>query len=105
MNPFKKKNMQNRKEEPPLVDNEKTSREAEQAEREENGGQHFTEGLPDAEHEEQSQVAKLELEVSEAKDKLLRLYSEFDNYKKRVLRERIDLIKTAGADILLSMLP
>tara|TARA_B100000767_G_C19760349_1_gene534875 strand:+ start:2208 stop:2741 length:534 start_codon:yes stop_codon:yes gene_type:complete len=43
----------------------------------------------------------LELE----KDKYLRLFAEFENFKKRTLRERIDLFKTAGQDVILDLLP
>lgn len=63
------------------------------------------EGLPDAEHEEESGLAKMELELSAANDKYLRLYSDFDNYKKRINRERIDLIKSAAQDVMISILP
>jgi molecular chaperone GrpE len=48
---------------------------------------------------------KLKAELTEAKEKYLRLYSEFDNYKKRVNKERVDLIKSAGADIIIALLP
>lgn len=64
-----------------------------------------TEGLPDAEQQESGELAKLELELSAAKDKYLRLYSDFDNYKKRINRERVDLIMTAGQDVMTSILP
>lgn len=63
------------------------------------------EGLPDAETAESGDIEKLEYELSEVKDKYLRLYSDFDNYKKRVNREKIDLIKSAGQDIMASILP
>jgi molecular chaperone GrpE len=63
------------------------------------------EGLPDAETAESGDIEKLEYELSEAKDKYLRLYSDFDNYKKRINREKIDLIKSAGQDIMASILP
>lgn len=63
------------------------------------------EGLPDAETSEGGDLEKLEFQLSEAKDKYLRLYSDFDNYKKRVNRERVDLIKSAGQDIMASILP
>lgn len=62
-------------------------------------------GLPNAEQEESGEVAKLEIELSTAKDKYLRLYSDFDNYKKRINRERVDLIMTAGQDVMTSILP
>lgn len=63
------------------------------------------EGLPDAESAESGDIEKLEYQLSEAKDKYLRLYSDFENYKKRINRERIDLIKSAGQDIMASILP
>lgn len=43
-------------------------------------------------------------ELEEAKDKYLRLAAEFDNYKRRNAKERIDLIATAGRDIVQSLL-
>ncbi len=51
-----------------------------------------------------------ELEVmsqkySELNDKNLRLMAEFDNYRKRTMKERMDLYKTAGEKILVEMLP
>ena len=61
--------------------------------------------LQDAESAEAEALAKMELELADSKDKFLRLLSEFDNYKKRVARERIDLVKMAGSDMLLSVLP
>jgi len=63
------------------------------------------EGLPDAESSESGDLEKLEFQLSEAKDKYLRLYSDFENYKKRINRERIDLIKSAGQDIMGAILP
>lgn len=43
--------------------------------------------------------------IRELNDKYLRLYSEFDNFRKRTIKERSDLIKTAGEDIFKSLLP
>ena len=48
---------------------------------------------------------KLEAELAEQKDKYLRLFAEFDNYKKRTTRERIELIKTAAQDFVQTILP
>jgi molecular chaperone GrpE len=48
---------------------------------------------------------KLKAEVAELNDKYLRLYSEFDNMKRRNAKERIELMQTAGKDILLSLIP
>lgn len=42
---------------------------------------------------------------NEMNDKYIRLYSEFDNYKRRTSRERIDLLATANADMLKAILP
>ena len=41
----------------------------------------------------------------DANDKYLRLYSEFDNFRKRTSKERLELIKSAGSDFLISILP
>ena len=46
-----------------------------------------------------------EEKIVELNDKYLRLYSEFDNYRKRTSKERIELFKTAGQDILTDLLP
>ncbi len=53
----------------------------------------------------EAKVAALEAEVAELKDKYLRLYAEFDNYKKRTIREKLDMMRTAAQDTLSSMLP
>ena len=47
----------------------------------------------------------VEDQLQEQKDKFIRLYAEFENYKKRTSKERIDLFKTAGQEILQAMLP
>lgn len=46
-----------------------------------------------------------EEKYKEMHDKYLRLTAEYDNYRKRSLKEKMDLIKSAGEDILLSILP
>ncbi|MEM6842000.1 MAG: nucleotide exchange factor GrpE [Bacteroidota bacterium] len=43
--------------------------------------------------------------LAEAKDKYLRLYAEFENYRRRTSKERLDLIKTASEDIVSVLLP
>lgn len=47
----------------------------------------------------------IEQELAKEKDKYLRLFAEFENYKRRTTKERIELFKTAGQDILSAMLP
>lgn len=53
---------------------------------------------------EESEIVKLKAEVQEQKDKYLRLFAEFDNYKRRTAKERIELIQTAGKEVITSML-
>jgi len=48
---------------------------------------------------------ELKRQAAEINDKYLRLYAEFDNFKKRTLKERIELIKTAGSEVIYSLLP
>ncbi len=47
----------------------------------------------------------LEKELAEQKDKFLRLFAEFDNYKKRIAKERIELFATAGKEMIVEFLP
>ena len=56
-------------------------------------------------HKKEENVEKLEEEIIQVNDKYLRLYSEFDNYRKRTLKEKIDLSKTASAEVISSILP
>lgn len=46
----------------------------------------------------------LKTELNEEKDKYLRLFAEFENFKKRTAKERLELFKTAGQDIISSLL-
>ena len=50
-------------------------------------------------------LADLQDEFKREKDRYLRLFAEFENYKKRTSRERVELFKTAGEDIIMSLLP
>ena len=47
---------------------------------------------------------KLQTELDEQKDKYLRLFAEFDNFKRRTAKERIELFQTAGKDVIFSLL-
>ncbi|OUS17530.1 nucleotide exchange factor GrpE [Nonlabens dokdonensis] len=55
--------------------------------------------------EERSEVEILEEQVKTEKDKFMRLFAEFENFKKRTAKERIELFKTAGEGVLKDMLP
>jgi molecular chaperone GrpE len=46
-----------------------------------------------------------ESQIKELNDKYLRLYSDFDNYRKRSMKEKFDIIKTAGEDVFKTILP
>jgi len=53
----------------------------------------------------EEQLEKAELELLELKDKHIRLQAEFDNYRKRTLKERMELLKTASESLLVGILP
>lgn len=53
----------------------------------------------------QDQVEELGKKLQETSDKYIRLSAEFDNYRKRTLKERMDLIKTASEKVFLDILP
>jgi len=55
--------------------------------------------------EKLSPEEELEIKVKEATDKYLRLYSEFDNFRKRTQKEKVELYKTAGEDVISALLP
>lgn len=55
--------------------------------------------------EEVSIEEQLKEELGKEKDKFLRLFAEFENYKKRTSKERLELFKTASQDVMQSMLP
>lgn len=63
------------------------------------------EKVEEAVEAELSAEEKLEIELAEAKDKYLRLYSEFENFRRRNAKERIELIKTASSDLMVELLP
>ena len=61
---------------------------------------------------EQDGVSTPEMEIealnqknAELKDKYVRLYAEFDNYKKRTMKEKLDFMKTASQDMMAALLP
>ena len=50
-------------------------------------------------------IEELKNNLSQEQDKYLRLFAEFENFKKRTSRERIELFKTAGQEVISSLLP
>jgi molecular chaperone GrpE len=55
--------------------------------------------------EEQSAEERLTADLEREKDKFLRLFAEFENYKRRTAKERIELFKTANQEVLQALLP
>lgn len=55
--------------------------------------------------DEFSETDKLKEEVQKEKDKFLRLFAEFENYKRRTSKERLELFKTANQEVMSAMLP
>ena len=53
----------------------------------------------------QEELQTIQQEHQELKDKYMRLYAEFDNHKKRTVKEKLDLMKTASQDIMAALLP
>jgi molecular chaperone GrpE len=60
--------------------------------------------LSNPEEEAGNGLDQLETELQEQKDKYLRLFADFDNYKRRTSKERIELIQTAGKEMIQSLL-
>jgi len=82
-----KKNKNKKVEEPQVEDTSTVETEVEQQE-------------PEKSAEEQ-----LQDQLAAEKDKFMRLFAEFENYKKRTTKERIELFKTASQDVMVAMLP
>jgi len=56
-------------------------------------------------NENSDPIGELQTQLNTEKDRYLRLFAEFENYKKRTGRERIELFKTASQDVMVSLLP
>ena len=62
---------------------------------------------PEEEQEiqESTEVDELTQKLAESNDKYTRLFAEFDNYKRRTSKERIELMQSAGKDVIVKLLP
>lgn len=96
------------KEETNAAEVEKTDNMTEQTDNKQSGKNIFSK----KNNKEKAKIQELEAELEKAKadkaelnDRFLRLYSEFDNYKKRVNKEKLDLISTASEKVILGLLP
>ncbi len=80
--------------------------------KEQESAQDVLEATENAENEEMtaeetvelSTEEKLKIELNEAKDKYLRLYSEFENFRRRTAKERLELTKVATSDLVVDLL-
>lgn len=51
------------------------------------------------------ELERLKDELAESKDKYLRLYSEFENFRRRTAKEKLDMVQTANEDLMTALLP
>jgi molecular chaperone GrpE len=72
---------------------------------EQNLEQENTSGGETAVEGSEEQTAKLQEELESAKDKYIRLYSEFENFRKRTAREKLELIQSANEQLIKTLLP
>ncbi|MBB2144252.1 nucleotide exchange factor GrpE [Pedobacter sp. LMG 31464] len=91
-----------KKEEEPVINNNQVEQEIENAQSEETND---TENATAEPVVELSVEEKLQQENAALNDKYLRLFAEFDNYKRRTQKERVELLQTAGKDVVVSLLP
>lgn len=71
----------------------------------ENEAETTTVNSENSEETESVREESIEEQLAQEKDKFLRLFAEFENYKKRTTKERIDLFKTAGREVITALLP
>lgn len=72
----------------------------------ENEESNLKQELPgEPQQESEKRIAELEEQVASLNDKYLRIYSEFDNFRKRTAKERVEILNTAGEEIMKSLLP
>src|SRR6478672_3025756 len=88
-----------KKEEEPVVENNQVEEETVE------GLTEDTENVVEEPVVEQSLEEKLQQENTNLNDKYLRLFAEFDNYKRRTQKERVELLQTASKEVVVSMLP
>src|SRR5690606_32960762 len=65
-----------------------------------------TENLSEEQEENQDNASlKVQVELAEQKDKYLRLYSEFENFRRRTSKEKLELIQSANEKLIVALLP
>lgn len=71
----------------------------------EQSGSHAREEIVSVESELENRIAELTAGLATSNDKYLRLSAEFDNFRKRTLKEKMDLMKNASESVIVSFLP
>ena len=69
-----------------------------------NGAETFNKGNETSEEEGSADIDRLKSELQDSKEKYLRLVAEFDNFRKRNAKEKLDIIQTASKDVIVSLL-
>jgi len=72
---------------------------------EDSQNEEVNESTDDAEVGEVSELDKVKAELAEQKDKYLRLYSEFENFRRRTAKEKLEMVKTANESLISDLLP
>lgn len=67
-------------------------------------GENHPQNEPETTQNPLSELEQAQVDLAEQKDKYLRLMAEFENFKRRTAKERIELIQTAGKDVIVSLL-
>ena len=102
-----KENQENLNEEE-MLNEETVQQENTNSDASENQEETVSEGTEKKQEEDDSvevQLAKAQAQVEEYKDKYLRQLAEFDNYRRRVIKEKADLIKNGGEKVISAILP
>ncbi len=88
-----------------MEQNEKESINPMEGNTELNNDQTVEETITENSAENTNQPINYEAKIAELNDKYLRLYSEFDNYRKRTIKEKSDIIRSAGEDVFKAIIP
>ncbi len=84
---------------------EKKSKDAEQEAVKQQPAENQEETKEETEQEEKDPLEEAQAKLAECKDSYVRLLAEFDNYKKRTLKEKSDLLKYGGENVIKNILP
>ncbi len=87
---------------PEVVENNPAEQSPESASTEENC---CADNMADQEPSERTEAEKMAEEAAAWRDKYVRLQAEFDNYRKRTLREKMDMVASAGEEVIKALLP